>query len=146
MTHASDPGHSDPLRGLRAARELMERMGPQPLAVWVVDAPWAAAVIRRAYAARGFGSEYPGPAAGQTLAGPLPMFEWRNTPAPTAAEHDRMLKTGRWFVRWPGLWLEMSDGRPWLFAVTTHDEAQTIAAALLGSYQGRPEDLRTRDE
>lgn len=128
---------NDPLKGLLAARDLIAKAGPMPIALWVVDTMWAATVIRKAYRERGFMPHHPGFARGHTLAGPIPVREWLNTPEPTAEEYERMLRAGCWFVRWPGVWLQMTDGRPVHVEVTTLEGAGKVAAGLLGDYWGR---------
>jgi hypothetical protein len=127
---------SDALKGLLAARELMNRMGPQPIALWVVDTMWAATAIRKAYRERGFIAHYPGMAKGEMLAGPIPVREWLNTPEPSHADYERMLTAGCWFVRWPGLWLQMTDGRHTRVQVASLAEAEKIAVTLLADYRG----------
>lgn len=121
--------HLDDLMGLY--RKLAA--APLALGLWVVDLPWAEREMLAVFREHGAPVNAP-PQLHPLLSGPtaaMPLWTWRDA-ASNDAERGRQLKAGRWFVRWPGVWVEMSNGRHVQIDVRTLDDARRAAQIALG--------------
>lgn len=91
----------DVFAAIREARKLMDRMGPFPVAIWVVDRP---GLLRRILALRDMYAPPTDPPPMFSMG--IPVREWSNRLV-TEEEYQRF----PWFVRLPGVWVQMSDHR-----------------------------------
>lgn len=135
MESQDDTPRAAPGLNLENLTQVYRQLRALPLArgLWVVDMPWAEREMLAVFHAHSAPVNGP-PQLNALLSGAaatMPLWVWRSA-ASNEAEHLAQLRLGRWFVRWPGVWIEMSNQRHTQIRVTTLEDARRVALIALG--------------